>query len=220
MNTQLNKVIIIALLLATVFCIYTCNKQQHSNEKLQSAINILKQDSISFTNKINAQGKVISTQSQTMIDNKTAIELLKAENNKLKKVVAHVYAATKVEIPPAIIRYNDSNAVKKIDTSYCLQLPQIFTHTDNEWFALSGVIDTNGVNINRFTTINEISVTIGSEKQGMFKKNKPIVTLTNHNPYATTTKLANFVITDKPKWYENKWIWLGVGAAAGIIITK
>jgi hypothetical protein len=217
---NINKILIAVMVVIIATCIFTCQKAQQSNDDLQSRINVYKQDSTKFVTTINEYGKTINTQQQTEVTQAVALELLKAENSKLKSVIAHVHARSEVSIPPVVIHYKDTDAVQKTDSGNYLQLPQIFAHTDNEWYAISGTIDTNGININRFTTVNEISITIGSESQGWFKKPKPVVTMVNHNPYATTTKMANLVVKNETKWYQNKWLWLGAGAIGGILITR
>jgi len=215
------KTSVIVGMIIMLFTTLMCNRsQQKSIADLESKLKIADTKNSVFSSKVNELGQHIATQNQTIVSGRAALDELKKENSKLKKVVSNVKPTISTQIVEVLVPYNDKPDIKKLDTNTYMKVPIGFSHTSNKWYKINGTVDTNGINIANISVINELSITVGSERQGIFKKPKPIVTVKNENPYTETIKLSNIVVQEKPKWYERKLVWLGAGIVGGYFIAK
>lgn len=73
-------------------------------------------------------------------------------------------------------------------------------------------MDTLGLKAN---SRNEYSVVVGREKQGLFKKSKLFVEVTNSNPYSETTAVRAFKVSE-----DTKRVNFGIGAYGGFGATR
>ena len=159
-----------------------------------------------FVMEINEQGFVISEQEQVIFSQKDAIDLQLLEIDRLKKVNSQVNVVTQTLIDSVFIPFNN-DSVKN------------FTLTD-KWYGLGGLVKSEGVMLDSIYFNNELSITIGYKKEGLFKKPSPIVEIKNKNPHSRTISMQNIVIENPTKWYEKKTFLIGVGLLVGIIIAK
>lgn len=103
--------------------------------------------------------------------------------------------------------------VTDYDTTYISNI-----HLDTIFFPTSTLLDSVSNRwissrfgfVNGYTTFslhinNDYSVVIGEENRGLFRKTKPFVEITNHNPYTETKVLRTYQVTPKR---QKRW---GVG---------
>lgn len=212
---------IIALAVFLLIASLLCNRsQQKTISDLQSKINLHNSRENEFVSKIDEQGRQIATQNQIIVNEKLAIEELKKENIKLKSVTANVKPKIKTTINDIQISFDEPISIHSIDTNTYIKVPVNFSDTSNKWYQVYGSIDTSGLTIKSLSVLNELSITIGSEKQGFFKPAKPVVIVKNENPYSQTIKMNNIVVKNETKWYERKLVWFGAGIIATLLIVK
>ena len=163
------------------------------------------------------KGLIITSQEQLILTKDAEKEMLIIENKRLKNVKSEVRVLTKSEIVSKFIPYE----VVVHDT---IKLKKIF-RVQNEWYGVSGKVLDNGVLIDSMSFKNELVVTIGEKKNGLFKKKIPVVDIINKNPYSSTDQVYNVVVEKNPKkFYQKRGFQIGasllVGSYFGIYLTK
>lgn len=202
-----------------LFSALMCNRsQQQTIMDLESQLKIADNRSAVFESKVNELGQHIATQNQTLVTERAAIEQLKKENQYMKLLASNVKVAVQTKFPEIKIPYDAEPEIVQIDTNEYLKIPATFTDTTNKWYKLIASIDTTGLHIKNLTVNNELSITIGTEKQGFFKKDKPVVIVKNNNPYTQTVSMNNMIVLPQKKWHERRGLWYGLGALTGFLI--
>lgn len=99
------------------------------------------------------------------------------------------------------------------DNTRYISLPYTFSNIDTTWIKLTFKID------EKFTswtvkTKDELSLVIGEEKQGLFKKRKPFADVTNSNPFTETKNLRTYRVQGLPpkQWHIGPGAFYGMGA--------
>jgi len=67
---------------------------------------------------------------------------------------------------------------------------------------------------------NDFSIYIADKKLNFLRKANPEVILLNKNPYTQTVKMHNIVIQYEQPFYNNKYIWAGIGFVGGVLLSK
>ena len=171
-----------------------------------------------FNEIIKSNKSKIIEQEQIFLSERDALRnnLLVADS-KLKRVKNQLNYKTTIELDSVFIPFTDT--ILSLDSNF-----KTFFSLKNEHYLISGFSEAKGVLINSLSLPNKMTITIGSKKQGLFKKALPIVKIDNSNPYIVNNSLSNITIKNDLKWYEKKsnCLLVGVisGVALGIIITK
>jgi hypothetical protein len=218
---NMNKTLVIVLLLVLVsflVCGYLSSKAELSHFKNQ--VTKLDFETQKFKETISENGCRIVEQEQLILSQKDALDLKILEVEKLKKVQSQVIVKTITQIDSVFIPFleTDTIVLNQSDTiNTYLKVPMDFSIL-NEWYKIKGYVNTKGINLDSLSFTNKMNITIGSKSQGLFKKPKPIVLITNENPYVNTISMQNVVIKNEIKWYNKKGLWFGVGVALGVAI--
>lgn len=170
-------------------------------------------------------GQVISQQKQviTNLDNAVAsgrvtIEELKARNLRkdatiirLEKKIERLNIQASYTEPPdtIIVTTND------IPETY-MKIPQEFTYKDT-WDTIEGIVNLEGVTINRHVTRIKPTYYLSYQSQGFFKRPVPVVISEDKNPYVTVTGMQNTVIRKRPPFYKRP-NWHRAEGAVGIVL--
>lgn len=219
---NMNKTLVIVLLLVLVsflVCGYLSSRAELSHFK--NEVGKLDFETQKFKETIAENGCRIVEQEQLILSQKDALDLKILEIEKLKKVQSQVIVRTITKIDSVFIPFLETDTIlvennnDTIDTY--LKVPMDFSIMD-EWYAIKGEVNTKGINLDSLSFTNRMKVTIGSKSQGLFKKPKPIVQITNENPYFNTISMQNVVVKNEIKWYQKKGLWFGVGVALGVAI--
>ena len=219
---NMNKTLVIVLLLLLVIflvCGYLSSRAELSHFKNQ--VSKLDFETQKFKETIAENGSRIVEQEQLILSQKDALDLKILEIEKLKKVQSQVIVRTITKIDSVFIPFLETDTIlvannsDTIDTY--LKVPMDFSIL-NEWYKIKGEVNTKGINLDSLSFTNKMNITIGSKSQGLFKKPKPIVLITNENPYVNTISMQNVVVKNEIKWYNKKGLWFGVGVALGVAI--
>ena len=102
----------------------------------------------------------------------------------------------------------DKNTITNITYVNNDSFPTYDTRFFDDWLSYTIIAKKDTISLD-FSLLNKFSVVVGNEPQGLFKKPKSYVTITNHNPYTKTTDIRTYnVKVPKPKR-------LGFGVNAG-----
>lgn len=221
-NARAKKIAYVVLFLLTLLCFWIYEKQQQNKiETLQSEIKIADGKSTIFSTSLNKSHQIVASQAQLLVTQDAALNELKVQNKKLHTVIAGISTTTKTDIREIKVPFETKVEVKVIDSNNFMRVPIAFTDTaTSEWYKITGSIDTSGIKFKSIEIINKLNIVIGSEKSNFFSKPKPIVMITNENPYSSTIQLKNIVVKDEPKWYDSKLLWGGLGFIIGVAVLK
>jgi len=137
----------------------------------------------------------------------------------------------------SLVDYIDNIKIKKpkvvtiIDTRYVIdstfipvEIPcdtafkEDFDSGQDSTFSIEGFVDNSGIHILSLSFPNRTTVTLGTKKNGIFKKNEFIVATTNSNPHIKVEGISSYVFKDDKKWFQKGWVKVAAGAiiATGI----
>ena len=108
-----------------------------------------------------------------------------------------------------------------------LRVPSVFSK-DSEWLTYRFTVYKDRGVMDSLSFVTKPTITIGYEKEGLlgiFKRNNPVVTITDKNPFANVGSIENVFLEKQPPrlslglqagWYmTSKGLLFGVGAGLG-----
>lgn len=131
------------------------------------------------------------------------------KNLKIKNVTSRTEVITVYKFDTITERFTD--------TLPCADFRKEF-NIDSLHYSLSGEITKRSISFNSVSIPNKQSITVGTKKNGLFKKNDYIVALQNSNPYMQVTGIQSYTFKPDIKWYQRGWVKFGAGVAVGGII--
>jgi len=218
MNIPLSKrVIIWVLLIILVLLGYYAIGQnsKYSNYREQMALFDVKEQA--YLETINENGERLIEQQQIIMSQDDAIASGLLEIEKLKEVNSQVSVVTNTIIDTIVVSHIDT-VIQQINGNAYLKLPQQYSFND-EFINFKAEINKVGLSVDNITIFNETTVTIGKEKQGLFKPLKPVVKIKNTNPYMNTVSVQNVVIEKKINLLHDKRAWGVAGILIGIALN-
>jgi len=211
-------ILLIAALLLSGFYHIRSKKQLKSYERVFS-------DTLSFfENNLKKLNDSVYQQKQVIISLENAVKLGLIDNNKIKnenwKLITH-----NIKLEEQIVIFQDSVSYTNepdiitisddtLNRQY-MRVPLNFKE-DNEFYSISGTVIPRCVLFDKISIYSYPEITIGWKKEGLFKKQEPVVTYYNRNPYSTLKSMDAITIEPrKPRWYESKVFWFlaGFGSA-------
>ena len=167
---------------------------------------------------IDENGNRIVEQEQIILTQTDAISNNLIEIKRLKEIKSQVVINTITQIDSVFVPFLvDSASNDTISTDNYIIIPKRFALNEN-WYNIKGKIQKTGLLIDTLSFNNELSLTIGSKSQGIFKKPKPIVLVEYSNPYVRTQSMQNIIIKNELNFYDKKSFWYGLGVGTGILI--
>ena len=192
----------------------------------QAMINDLQAESLSkdqrFIERIKLDSTREYTQNQLLSTERNARILAEDEAKRFKKISQVTKVNVKVVHDTILAEY--TNKPKVTDTSDhftdignmvdCIPIGTEFAYK-TKWDTIQGKVDSTGIQITKnVTNLGELTTIVGYEKQGLFKKSKPVVLVTTENPSVRITGMSNVVVKQpKPK----RLAWFGSGVVVGFI---
>ena len=188
----------------------TCNDYKHNYDE-QSNLIVSMQDSIKYYK--NKQGEFVAQIANLQGSKENLLRVIGNQDEKLTSLIKKNSKAGAVFAQTTKI---DTVLIPKTDT-------------------VNGIIERNSSIGDKWMTIeikerddslrtkvqmrDEISVSFRNVSQGLFKKKKSVVEVTNANPYVKINGLRSFEIPQK-KSNLKFWFGVGIGAGAGYLLFK
>lgn len=217
---NLNKYIPYAISISLLFILlHTCNREAKeknlSEERYALMRNMYDSNAETLKRDTTAKGEAITSQELLILTEKQAKENALIENERLKKIKSEVIVVTKTIIKKVYINIVDTFDIVDGDT-----VNSRLFNTSSEWYGLSGKVLPSSVLIDSMYFNNRLTVTIGYEKQGFMKPDKPVVDIINKNPHSKVNEVYNLSI-EKPKkmWYQTKGAMFGAGIVGGLYLS-
>ena len=205
-------VLVILLALLSIYAIGGNRKYK----QYQNQINKFALKEQAYLEEIDKNGNRLVEQEQIIMTQEQAISSGLLEIEKLKEVSSQVSVVTNTIIDTIVVSHVDT-VIQEINGSSYLKLPQQYTFAD-EYLNFKANINKVGLSIDNITIFNETTITIGKERQGLFKPLKPVVKIKNTNTYMNTMDVQNVVIENKPDLLHDKRAWGVVGIIIGLAI--
>ena len=133
------------------------------------------------------------------------------KNLKIKNVTSHTEVVTVYRL--------DTVTQTFTDTLPCDDFRKFFD-IDSLHYTMSGEITKRDITFNSVVFPNNQSITVGTKKNGLFKKNEYIVALQNSNPYVNVTGIQSYTFTPDIKWYQRGWVKFGAGVVVGGLVYR
>ena len=218
MKIPLSKKVIIWILLIILALLgyYAIGQNsKYSNYRQQMALFDLKEQK--YLETIDENGARLIEQQQIIMSQDDAIASGLLEIEKLKEVNSQVSVVTNTIIDTIVVSHVDT-VIQQINGNAYLKLPQQYSFND-DFMNFKAEINEVGLSVDNITIFNETTVTIGKEKQGLFKPLKPVVKIKNTNPYMNTMSVQNVVIEKKTNLIHDKRAWGVVGIFIGLALN-
>ena len=161
-----------------------------------------------FIEKIKQDSSREYRQNQLISSERNARILAEDEAKRFKRISQVTKVVVRVEKDTILAEYTNTDTIYK-----AVPIGTEFSY-ETKWDTIQGKVDSTGIQITKnVTNLGELTTIVGYEKQGLFKKSKPVVQVTTENPNVRITGMSNVVVeTKKPK----RLGWLISGIAIGI----
>jgi hypothetical protein len=228
-----------ALILLILFVLLWqgCKFYMNYNDLLEN-IEGYKRQETEFKMKRQKDSSTIVSQEATILTQDEAISMGLLKNAEdYGKINSQVQTVTRVEIDSVLVPYTPQNYADTSGWAYLyaqgdtadsiidsvlansVVVPKDFEKNE-KWFTVNGQVTKEGVMLNKVVVPNETSVTVGYKKVGFMNLGrKPVVEITNSNPYLSTDNMRNVVIKPNKNIFNNKVFWVGVGILGGLYIS-
>jgi hypothetical protein len=168
--------------------------------------------------------KIVVTQEQLILTaNKENMRLVKTIN-KFKEIQGQVKVQTitqlkeiKVPYKVEVVKYIDTSTPNSLQTFIKTPLP--FEQKDKH-YNIAGRVESDGVFIDSLNIPNELTITTGKVKGGLFKDDKYIIEVVSNNPNVDISKVNNTQFKPKTRFYKKWWFGFGLGAITTLFIIK
>ena len=208
-SRSFNILLSIGLLLLLIFNIQTCNSNKKSYTSIQNLLEY--KDS----------AKIYKSKSDKLVYYNEVLEVSEKELRIAKDSLMKVIDDIKIKKPKTITKIVTEIVYKDVPVYYTDTLPCDtfnipFTHVD-DWIAIKGRSHNKGLDFKNISITNDLLIVTGEKKNGIFKRNQPVVTVTSNNPYLDVRNITNYEIKPKVPFYD-KWWFKGALVGAGVLI--
>ena len=217
-NTRLlQRLLIIALLLIVILGLGTCYgylKYKANTAEINDLQSELLATDQRFITRIKEDSSREFTQNQLLSSERNARILAEDEAKRFKRISQVTKLQLKVVHDTILATYTDTDTIYK-----AVPIGAEFAY-ETKWDTIQGKVDSTGIQITKnVTNLGELTTIVGFEKQGLFKKAKPVVLVTTENPSVRITSMSN-VVVKQPKPKRLAWLLSGlaVGLTGGILL--
>ena len=201
---------IILLLLGMVISLKYCNKQQD----IINMHNAINDSLVKVKNKDSTETATIAlmqaSNAKLILELQTTNQEIKNLQDEVRKYKDKIKNGGSITNHTTVTNYyNSTNTYTTLENGFVVYNG---TNKDKTWIDWTSKATKDSTSL-KLKVINAYSIIIGEEKQGLFKKPKPIVEVINKNPYSSTTSLRAFEVKDNT---SNKRFGLGVQGGVGI----
>ena len=202
----------LVLIILLLFSVSTCR----TNQQTYTSIGNLLQYKDS--------AKVYKSKSDKLIYYNDILEVSEKELRIAKDSLMSVIDDIKIKKPKTITKIVTEIIYKDIPVYYTDTLPCDtfnipFTHVD-DWITINGRSHNEGLDFKNISITNDLLIVTGEKKNGLFKRNQPVVTVTSNNPYLDVRNISNYEIKPKVPFYDKWWFKAGLFGTGILIGTR
>lgn len=191
------------------------NRQCQETKSVYSFYENEKQEVEYYKNKL---GTLTATVTASELSNKQLKDLILKKNDTLKKLASEFLQIRTVTRIKEVIK------IDTVKVPFEVQIPCEFERlgkydTDSH-FKFNYVLNQTGFSISDIEIPNTQTIITGTKRKWIFGKQYLTTDITNSNPYINTTEVQSVVVPVSVEWYNSKWLWFGLGAVGGILISS
>jgi len=238
-NKPKNFIPLVILTIVVVLLSLLIINQITVNRKLRSTIDVMNVDASNFSVKHNKDSTTIYQQNQLLFTKDQIITKLKLDTatKGLKRIRSAVKTQqsveiSKLEIPKTndttetVLLSGDSSCYVVLDSSFraaqnLKYWHQTYNNLDsfsisNPYISMQFHIDTSyNLIMDNGRLTNRQTIIVADKKLGFLKTPKPIVQITNSNPYFKINSIQNGQVIYKEPIYKKPLVWAILGALIG-----
>lgn len=188
----------------------TCNNYRN-NYNEQSNLIVSMQDSIKYYK--NKQGEFVAQVATLQGSKDNLLRIIGGQDKKLANLIKKNSRSGAIFAQTTKI---DTVLITKVDTVD--GIIERNSSISDKWMKIE-VKEKNDSLRTKVEMRDEISVSFRDVRQGLFKRKKSVVEVTNANPYVKIEGLRSFEIPRK-KSNAKFWVGVGIGAGAGYLLFK
>lgn len=220
-DTSFSLFRILERIIVIIVIIFLWNKYSIKQIELQEQKNLIKSTTDSLKTWKDKDGKNMAkisvletTNTKTLLEFNTANKII----NELKSLVKTNRNLLKKQGSASIIKSEtiiDTTTLTTVQIDSISKSPIYKSSVKNKWYSIKSRATKDSTNY-KLITFSNLNLTIGREKQGLFKKNKPFAIANDDNPYTNIKNMRTYQVTlPKPKR-----ISFGVYGGYGVGLTN
>lgn len=177
---------------------------------------------LSESNKVelykNKLGGMTATISALELSEKQLKETILQKNDSLKKLTSEFNKVKYVTIIKEVVRV-DSVKVP-LEVQIPCEFERLGKYDTDSHFKFNYALNQTGFSLSNIEIPNEQTIITGLKRKWVFGKQTLHTDITNTNPYIHTKEIQTIVVPVEVEWYNNKFVWFGLGAVGGVLIAK
>lgn len=198
-----------------VILILLLNKQCKATENVTKFYHNEKQTVELYKNKI---GTLTATINASELSEKQLKELILQKNDSLKLLAKEFSKVQYVTIIKEVIK------IDSVKVPFNVEIPCEFERlgkydTDTH-FKFNYALNQTGLSLSDIEIPNKQTIITGTKRKWFLGKQTLHADITNSNPYIQTQEVQTIVVPVQTEWYNNKWVYLGIGAVGGVLLSK
>lgn len=201
--------LIIAVLVLLLF------RQCRVTENVYTFLENEKQEVQVYKNKL---GTLTNSVNASELSNKQLKELLSKKDDTLKKLMSEfkeVRNAVKIQ---EVVRVDSVFVPYEFDID--CEFKRFGKYDTDSHFKFDYSLNETGFSLSNIEIPNTQTIITGTKRNWIFGKQYLTTDITNSNDYIQTKEVQSVVIPVSIEWYNNKWLYLGFGLCAGVLIAK
>lgn len=201
--------LIIAVLVLLLF------RQCRVTEDIYTFLENEKQEVQVYKNKL---GTLTNSVNTSELSNKQLKELLLKKDDTLKKLMSEfkeVRNAVKIQ---EVVRVDSVFVPYEFDID--CEFKRFGKYDTDSHFKFDYSLNETGFSLSNIEIPNTQTIITGTKRNWIFGKQYLTTDITNSNDYIQTKEVQSVVIPVSVEWYNNKWLYLGLGLSAGVLIAK
>jgi hypothetical protein len=223
--------------LTLLFWMQTCNLQNKIDQG-KKEISQLQLDKQTLDQKVNEQGRVISTQKSILTDNTESLNRLtdtifdlKAKDKKNLETIAYFKNVTQISVAAVDVPYLDTEAMQRFQDSLIAKYPEVKNYIDSSirvpttagigtpHFSLQATVKKDGITIDQLTIPDTLQLRFVETKAKLFKRSEVGVQFFHSNPYVKTIQANSaFYKPKRASFFKRVILPVAIGVGAGLLI--
>ena len=164
---------------------------------------------------MNEKGEELSSVNSLVLDQSKELSKQASEIDRLQALSSQTRITTRTVFQDIVVPVIDTIVVVKTDTVRA----RIASFSD-KWLTFSARVLPAALRLDTVSIVNEFTLEVGYEKQGVFKKPIPRAYLLNKNPYTRINEITSIQFIGVTPWYDKNGYWLVLGIVGGFILNN
>lgn len=198
-----------------VILILLLNKQCKATDRITNFYHNEQQSVEIYKNKI---GTLTATVKASELTEKELKKLVLQKNDSLKKLASEFSNIKYVTVIKEVIKIDSVKVPFEVEIP--CEFERLGKYDTDTHFKFNYALNQTGLSLSDISIPNEQTIITGTKRKWFLGKQTLHTDITNSNPYLQTQEVQTIVVPIEKKWYENQFLWLGVGTIGGVLLAK